>query len=960
MLELPTGYVTVLLTDIEGSSKLWAQHEPLMSRAIARHDEIALAAFAAYRGHLINRQAGGDSLFCVFADPLDALECAYALQSQWLAEEWQLPEPLKVRIGIHSGFATLRAGDYYGTTINRCARLRDIGHGGQILVSGAIWEQVQFLKLPHEIDLLDKGVHFLKDLQEPERVYQLMHPILPLDFPSLRSLNPERNNLPRLFSSFIGREREMADIRARLARVRLLTVTGMGGTGKTRIALQTAAEVAEEYPDGVFRVELAEITDPAQAAFAVADVLAVTQNATEPIQKTLIAALKPRTLLLLLDNCEHLTVPCADLANTLLRACPNLKILATSREPLDIDGESVYLLPTLSFPQPSDKNLREKLETSPAAQLFLERASSIKPDFVLTDKNLTAIAQICKQLDGIPLALELAVPRLRSLSVDELAKKLAERFKIVTGGSRSALPHQQTLRALVDWSYEPLPDTEKTLFASLSVFVGGWTLDAAETVCVGGVVEQWEILDLLTHLIEKSLVIAEEQKDGTTRYRMLETLREYSHEKFVQFGAEAICEQHLQWILAFAEEQATRLRTPERPLALLCLEQEHDNCRAALEWCLESTKHVEEKVRLGVALVYYWTVRGYLIEGVAWSERILGAIEGADPLAVAKLLNGVGMLYWRRGEFAYARQYVENSLKLYEAQNDADGMDTVCGNLGLILADMGEFEKAAELLERSLNLRRAYKNVWSIANGLNNLGLLEFNRGHHTKARQYWTECAALRRTFNEPTSLAETLHNLCLVAMAQGNYDVAQRLEEESLGILRELDTYSTIAYIIHNMGDLAYLQRQPKEARPHYAEALTLFEQQGDQWGICASHLRLGNVALLEGDRKMAWQSGQKALALAHSLEEKRLQAEALELLAGVHLTYQRYEEAARLVGLAEQYRNSLHSEREPFDCNDYTALHSALTEALVAEHFAAFCKEEQQFAFDDVATISLPFSA
>jgi class 3 adenylate cyclase len=483
-MSLPTGTVTFLFTDIEGSTRLWDRYPETMRQALARHDALMKEAIEKHHGHVF--KTIGDAFCAAFATASDAVMAAVAAQKA--LENLQLTDdkteeslPLRVRMALNTGTAEERDGDYFGPTLNKVARLLAAGHGGQILLTASA-EAVVAGQLPDSISLVDMGSQRLKDLQLPEHVHQLRHPDLQAEFPPLRALNAS-NNLPIQVTSFVGREREIAEVKRLFEKTRLLTLTGSGGAGKTRLSLQVAAEMMEQNPDGVWLVELAPLSDPNLVPQTVATVLNVREEPGRPITQTLVDFLKTRSLLLLLDNCEHLLTACANLADTILRNCPKAYILASSREGLNIPGETTYRIPSLSLPDTRETLTPENLMQYEAVQLFVERAQSAQPSFVVTPQNAAAVGQLCVRLDGIPLAIELAAARVKAMSVEQIASRLDDRFRLLTGGSRTALPRQQTLRALIDWSYDLLSEQEQTLLRRLSVFAGGWTLEAAEKVC---------------------------------------------------------------------------------------------------------------------------------------------------------------------------------------------------------------------------------------------------------------------------------------------------------------------------------------------------------------------------------------------------------------------------------------------------------------------------------------------
>ena len=557
----PALQVTLLFTDIEGSTALWERDATRMSQALALHDALARSSVESHGGSVV--KTTGDGIHAVFDDASAALAATLDLQRALHDSAVGGGAPLRVRCGLHRGVVEHRDGDYFGSTVNRAARIMSAAHGGQILLSEAVADGVRDC-LPAQVSLRDLGRVRLRDLSTPECVYQVVHPQLRAEFPALRSLETTPNNLPLQPTTFIGRDKELTELKRLFAAARLLTLTGSGGCGKTRLGLQLAADSLERFPDGAWLVELAPLSDPGLVPRTAATVLALEEEPGKPITTTLVEHLKDKRALLLLDNCEHLLGACATLAESLVRQCPHLTILASSREALGIAGEQTYRVPSLSLPDPKETPTPASIASFEALQLFVDRCLKVDADFRVTGENAATLVSICHRLDGIPLAIELAAARVRSLSVEELNRRLDHRFRLLTGGSRTALPRQQTLRSLIDWSYDLLHDPEKLLLQRLSVFAGGWTLEAAECVCAGGDVEDGAVLDLLTSLIDKSLV-AVDQSDARSRYRLLETVRQYARERLVESGgAEAIRERHRDYFVALAEEADNKLLGAEQ------------------------------------------------------------------------------------------------------------------------------------------------------------------------------------------------------------------------------------------------------------------------------------------------------------------------------------------------------------------------------------------------------------
>ncbi len=596
MNNLPSGTVTFLFTDIEGSTKLAQEYPDQMSSLLARHNEILHRTINAHDGFVF--RTVGDAFCVAFHNAIDALWAALEAQRVLHRESWT-PAPLKVRMGIHTGPAKLEVSsaesDYSGyATLALTQRIMSAGHGGQVLLSQTECDLLDG-SLPAGVELIDMGERHLKDILQPSRLFQLYAPDLPSEFPPLHTLQSANHNLPLSLSSFIGRERELAIIRERLEEARLLTLIGPGGTGKTRLSLHTGGEVLSSFKDGVWLVELAPLSDPALIMQTVAAVFGLREGPDRPLVDLVVDYLRGKQLLLILDNCEHLIEASARLADQLLRNCPDFKILASSREALGINGETIYRVPSLSLPEPDAVTL-EALSGCESVQLFVERASATNPGFQLMDANASSVAQICHRLDGIPLALELAAARVKVLSAGQIADRLDDRFRLLTGGSRTALPRQQTLQALIDWSYDLLTEPEKALFRRLAVFVGGFTLEAAEAVCAGDGIEPYEILDLLTDLVDKSLVIADE-RDSSVRYHRLETIRQYARQKLLETDeVMRVRNRHLDYYIEFASLLEKEYINPYQYDIIDKMRPEYDNIRSALSWVVEN--NIENAARL--------------------------------------------------------------------------------------------------------------------------------------------------------------------------------------------------------------------------------------------------------------------------------------------------------------------------------------------------------------------------
>lgn len=675
------------------------------------------------------------------------------------------------------------------------------------------------------------------------------------------------NNLPVQLSSFIGREQEIREIKHLLEHSRLVTLTGAGGTGKTRLALQVAAGLLHTFPDGVWLIELAPLSDPMLIPHLVASTLGLREQPGRPIIETISDFLRSRQLLLLLDNCEHLIEACARFAEALLRACPNLRILATSREAINITGERAWNVPTLSVPDlrqisqtaansapiqggRADHGLASTLTRYEAIQLFVDRAQAVHPAFTLTDQNAWTVAQICYRLDGIPLAIELAAARLKALALEQVAARLDDRFSLLTVGSRTALPRHQTLRATIDWSHDLLTPAEQTLFRRLSVFSGGWTIEAAEAVCgdEGSGME----LDLLAHLVDKSLVIMEEH-GGETRYHLLETIRQYARVKLSESGeAASIHQRHLEFFVALANQAAPELRRAAQLEWLARLEVEHDNLRAALEFSLENDETLAALTIAG-SLYRFWYLHGYWREGRDWIERALHSPvpEAHDPRAVmlarASALYGLG---WLADESGSEAEPYRQGLELSRAASDAWGIALGLRATGVLAYNQNDSPQAQVLLDESLALFRDIGDPWGQALTLFNQGWVSFGQDQPQQAEELWEASLALFRQTGDRWGAAVALGALGYLARLRSDYKYAAAASKESLKLFRELGDKAGMADSLSRLGNVAVRRDDYKQAEALFEEGLVLQREMGYRSNTAFSLCNLGVVAGYQGD--------------------------------------------------------------------------------------------------------------
>jgi predicted ATPase/class 3 adenylate cyclase len=850
---LPTGTVTFLFTDIEGSTRLWEEHTKEMQAALGRHDNLLHVTITEHRGHVF--KTVGDAFHAAFPTASDAVAAALDAQRALTLERWALPGGLRVRMALDTGVAEQRNGDYFGPTLNRAARLLGVGHGGQILLFSTTYGLVQDA-LPADVMLRNLGQHRLRDLGRPEQIYQLVAPGVVADFPSLRSLDTFPHNLPVQLTSFIGREREISEVKALLSTARLLTLTGAGGAGKTRLALQVAADlVDDEFGDGVWLAEFAALADPALVPQTVAASLGLREHSERAILPILTDFLQFKHVLLVMDNCEHVVAECARLTDHLLRASPDIRILATSQTTLGVPGEVAYGVPPFALPDPRPAPSVEHLSQFEAVRLFVERARLNRPGFAVTSDNAAAVAQVVHQLDGIPLAIELAAARAKVMSVQQISERLEDRFRLLSTGGRTAAPRHQTLKAAMDWSYDLLAEPERTLLRRLVVFAGGWTLEAAEAICAGGDVESSQVLDLLAGLVDRSLALVEEVSGGAIRYRLLETVRLYGRERLrASREEERTRTRHRDWFLVLAEQAEGHLQGPEAPAWLDRLETEHDNLRVALEWCKMVEGDAEYWLRLAGALWRFWDMRGYWSEGRAWLDGALAQTAGMSTPGRLKVIIAVAYLASFQGDYDRAVALSEESLDLSQRLGDTRGTVSCLNILGMDACRLEKYDRAAELGKESLVLSQEVGDWWGAFEARVVLAVVARAQGDFERASTLLEEIVLRIRQVGDKWRLAVALNYLGLVKRELGDYARATALLEETLALAQELGDKWGVAFAQSNLAIVAWYREDYPQAADRFAKSLRLRVEVGEKRGIVTSLLGLAAVAAAQGDAERA----------------------------------------------------------------------------------------------------------
>jgi predicted ATPase/class 3 adenylate cyclase/Tfp pilus assembly protein PilF len=967
--DLPKGTVTFLFTDIEGSTALWERDRAAMREAVARHLAILHGLIEAHHGVLY--KTVGDGTQAAFASAEDALRAAVAAQRALLTEVWaEPPGAMRVRIALHAGEAEPDGrGEYLAAPLNRLARLLSTGYGGQILLSQVV-QQLSRGGLPPGTKLRDLGEHRLRDLLEPEQIFQVLHPDLPDQLPPLTSLGSHPTNLPLQPTPFLGREREVQQVvdQVRRPEVRFLTLTGPGGTGKTRLALQAAAELLDDFPDGVYFVPLAALTDPVLVPSTIASTLGLREAEDQPITMSLQTFLVKKRLLLVLDNVEHL-MEAAPAIGDLLVASPGLRVLATSRMPLRLRAEREYPVPPLGLPRRKPPPTLEQLSQYDAVRLFIERAQAVKPDFAVDNQTAPAVAEICHRLDGLPLAIELATARVRMLPPQAMLTRLEQRLPFLTGGARDAPERQRTLRNTIAWSYDLLPPAEQYVFRQLAVFAGGMTLEAAEAVANHD--GHRDIFASMEQLVQQNLLRQDAATSLAPRYSMLETIREFGLEQLaVSSEEDAARARHATSILTLVRVAGAGMHGPQQHLWMDCLETELDNIRSALGWSL--TQEPETALRLMAALCHeFWAFRGYISEGRDWIERALAIRATATPQERARVLSMMSSFAADRKDYTTASARAEEALVLARSVDDSSSEGWALLNLGLIAGELGNWKKAMALYAEAESRFRSIGERHGVAMALLNQGIDAGVAGEVLQRQRLLEQSLAECRAIGDRIEASWVLSTLGHVALEQGQLDQAQTFLEEALATAREFrfglmearilddlaevaadqgdskqvamylqtaeDSYRALGYTpylangLNRAGYLMLRQGDNERARQLVEEAVALARESEGPSGVASYVHSLGDVLRASGDARSAALHYREALSLAQQVSDSMQTTSCLTGLAGLAVDTGRYEVAARLFGAMEALRETVGLPGSRYEearlGEDMAAVHQAL---------------------------------
>jgi predicted ATPase/class 3 adenylate cyclase len=907
---LPTGTVTFLFTDIEGSTRLLQQLGDRYSRVLEECRRLLRVAFQEWNGHEVDTQ--GDAFFVAFARATDAVSAAVDGLHALVIHPWPENVEVRVRMGLHTGEPQLSSEGYVGIDVHHAARVMSAGHGGQVLLSQTTRDLVEH-QLPDGVSLRDLGEHRLKDLQRPVHLFQLVIAGLPSHFPSLKSLDAYPNNLPVQPTSLIGREWEVASLVELLRRVdiRLVTLTGPGGTGKTRLALQVAAELSDLEWRGIYFVDLAPVSDSTQVIPTIASTLGLREERSRSPLECLKEEIDQNRLLLLLDNFEQV-LDAAVRVSELLVACPQLKIMVTSRAVLRVRAEREFAVPTLRLPDSAQMPDLEALLQYEAIVLFVQRTQAVVPEFRLTDMNAPAVVEIVRRLDGLPLAIELAAARMKLLSPEALLARLNQPLQVLTSGVRDVAARQQTLRNTIAWSYNLLDAQERALFRRLSDFVGGCTLGAIEAVYGALGNATGLILDIVDSLVDKSLLQRREPGKGEEpRFAMLETIREYGLELLVASGElESVREAHAMYFLELSERADLDLSASDSPERLDRLEQEHDNVRAAMHWSLEDIERREQiALRMGGALRSFWYVRGYLSEGLDFLERaMMGSNEVEEPTRAAALY-AAARLYEARGDYDRAEPFLVKSLVLYRELGNPERIAYALHLQADIAWRRGILDMARSLAEESLAVFRELGDRGAIASLLLHLGALAADQGEYARARDLLEESLAINRELGDKGNIPDSLFNLARAYFFSGSeLGAARVLLEESLSLFRQLSDKESIGYCLCLLGLLTLEQGDVTTARSLVEQSVALFKERRQAHGMALSTSAMATVIAAQGDNAVARALYDAALTEARKAGDKLIIASGLEGLSRVLVALGEYERAVQLRAAAETLREAI----------------------------------------------------
>jgi predicted ATPase/class 3 adenylate cyclase len=871
-IKIPSGTVTFLFTETEDNTKLTQNYQDKHSENIEKQNSILRKTVESHNGFIF--KTIGEALCCAFHNVSDAVSASVEAMIN-LDPDKNDKAKVFLKMGIHSGIAEWNGNDYMGyITLARTQRVMSAANGGQILISDnshdLIKEKIcltnRFTTLPDcndEITFRDMGERRLKDLIQPMKLFQVVSEKITAEFPSLKTLDARPNNLPIQLTSFIGRGEEMQQLKNLFRNTRLLTITGSGGAGKTRLAMQSGADMIDDFANGVFLVELAHITDPVYISQTIMNSLSVKEETDKTPDESLTLYLKNKELLLILDNCEHLIIHCAKLTELLLTSCPDLKIITTSREAMNCQGEQTFRLPSLSMPDVNIDNTPEQLTQYEAVRLFIERALAVNPAFRVNKDNAPALAQICSQLDGIPLAIELAAARIKVLTLEKICEKLDDRFRLLTGGKRTALPRQQTLKALIDWSYDLLNDNEKLLFQRLSVFSGGWTLEAAEEICSDDNFDSYEIMDTYSHLLDKSLINRTENS-GSIRFYFLESIRQYAKE--LHPPEDNVYVKHFNYFLRITDQTQMMINTNgsdgtngtngtmDQKQWVKLIDTETGNCRAAVNHALKND--INAACVIVNNLINYWDVKAYFLEALQTCRKVLESdLSEISEINKAKIYYSAGLMFNNVGKIPDAEKFIKDSLIIFRKLNDKVGISECQNSLGVIInLNPARLKEAKEAYEEALSLVKELNLKRNTANVLYNLSYMAVAENDNELALKYRLESLDIYRELKDYSQTARTLASLSVFEQKRKNFEKALFYNEESMAIATELDDKFILSINLINLGNIYFGKEDYDNAIKMFNESLLILREYEYKSNLIAVLQLIGQTLEKKGEYEKA----------------------------------------------------------------------------------------------------------
>ncbi|HAY33538.1 MAG TPA: tetratricopeptide repeat protein [Ignavibacteria bacterium] len=965
MNKIPDGNVTFLFTDIEGSTKLSQEFPDKLQTSLDKHHAILRNVFESYSGQIF--EIVGDGFCCAFQNADDAVRAAVQVQSDLTNANWD-DAVIKIRIGIHTGEAQWNGVQYLGyITLAKTARIMSAAYGGQILISEDTYKSLKLLKdpktqtidsgdLPSEVNMnfdkisfRDLGERRLKDVYQPVRLFQIIFPGLHEEFPPIKTLDARPNNLPFQISNFIGRKNELKQIKNLLFQSRLVTLTGMGGSGKSRLALETGADMIDDFANGVWFAELAGLLNKSFLVHEIISAVGAQEVNKEFPEDTLISFLKNKETLIILDNCEHVVSECSRISEKLLSACPGLKIIATSREALKCYGEVVYKVPSLSFPDKKKSHSAGDIINFESVKLFYNRAVAHNQDFSVNEKNAPAVSEICVMLDGNPLAIELAASFIKIFSPEEILDRLCDRFSLFSSSRKTAFRRNQSLFEMIEWSYELLNGEEKILISRLSLFSGSWTLEAAEYICSDKKINKNNILELINSLIDKSF-IGTVETGFDNRYAILQIIRHFGLKKLDETEDKSeIQKKYYGYYLKIAQEYDLKLTKSTDKNLLDMFERDIDNFRQAINLSMNSDPVTA--IKIAVAMCNFWVMRGYYLEAFNTLKRVLKKCKGTEDNLRAKLLSNAGYFACERGEFRIAKLFLNKSLKLYKKANNESDTAAPLITLGLLKFYNNEFEEAKVIYEKVLLISRRSNSKKEQVNSLVILALIESKVKNYDKSVKLFQESLILSRKLKDKYTTARILTNLASIEHYNSNFKKADLFYEESLNILRKLGDNQGIAHTLANLANNAFKMNDLEKSKTLNEECLVISRKFDYKNTMMVSIMRLAELSGLNNDLQAAANYYIEYLSLFRTSDGKENLASCLYELGLISIAQKNHRRAVKLLSAAEKLFNTEGIKPDDIRNKNFQKFFDTLKKITGEDIFEYEFEYAKQLTFDEI---------